>query len=125
MRAATDFVRRLTPDSSAPEVVGQVDYDWVGRAADDDPAEGFLLGQINLHVRREGRDVEEVSGADPRFGFAALAPADERFAFEHIDDGFLLAVMVDAGTRAGFDEERPAPEAGGDAVVARNGGEAL
>lgn len=84
----------------------------------------MLVGRVDFHVGRPGGDVEKVAGVDEGLGFAVFAPADERFAFENIDDGFLFPMMMDAGARACFDEEGSAPEAGGDAVIVGDGGEA-
>jgi len=67
--------------------------------------------------------MEEVAGAGGGAGLAVLAPADEGFAFEDVDNGVLLAVVVDAGFGAGLDEEGSAPEAGLDLVFGGDGGE--
>jgi hypothetical protein len=68
--------------------------------------------------------VEKIASADPSLRFSALAPAHQRFALQGIDDGFLLAVVVNTGASAGFDEKNFTPEAGLDAAM-RNGRETL
>jgi hypothetical protein len=105
----------------APVIVGEIDDDGIGRAADDDPAEGVVVGRIDFHVGCPCGDVEEVAGADESLRFAVVAPADEGFAFEDVDDGFLLAVVMDGGARTRFDEEGSSPKTGGDAMIAGDG----
>jgi hypothetical protein len=48
-------------------------------------------------MRQEWRNSYEVTGLRYRFEFAALALADYCITFEHIDDGFLFAVMIGIG----------------------------
>ena len=98
----------------AQGVVGKVDDDRVRRAADDDPAEGLVLGGVDLLVDEPGGDVDEVAGLGDGGVLALLSPEHQRFALEDVDDGVLLAVVVDAGRGAGFDQEGAAPEVGVD-----------
>ena len=57
------------------------------------------------------RHMDEVTGLGACGEFAAFAPAHLALAFEYVGDGFLLAVMVDAGLRARLDDEDAAPQA--------------
>jgi hypothetical protein len=55
--------------------------------------------------------MQEVSGTHGTLVLAAFTPADQGFAFEHIDDGLLIAVMMDSGARAWLDLEHAGPQA--------------
>ena len=56
--------------------------------------------------------MQKVAGTDERLRFAMRSPANQRLAFQDVDDRFLLAVVVDAGARPSFDEEGSRPETG-------------
>jgi len=51
---------------------------------------------------------------------ATLSPTDQAIALEYVGDGFLLAMMMDAGTGSGLNEEYPAPKLGCDTIVSRD-----
>ena len=56
---------------------------------------------------------------------AALSPADQAIALEYVGDGFLLAMMMDAGTGSGLNDKYPAPKLGCDTIVSGYGGTTL
>ena len=56
---------------------------------------------------------------------AALSPTDHAIALEHVGDGLLLAVMMDAGLGPGLNDKCPTPKFGCDTIVSRYGGTAL
>src|ERR1700733_14896113 len=69
--------------------------------------------------------MDEIAGVRGRGRLAALSPTDRTIALEHVCDGFLLAVMMDAGLGPGLDDKYSAPKRGGDAIVDRDGGTTL
>src|ERR1700730_18816749 len=56
---------------------------------------------------------------------AALSPTDQAIALEHVGDGLLLAVMMDAGLGPGLNDKDPAPKFGCATIVDRDGGTTL
>jgi hypothetical protein len=66
--------------------------------------------------------VEKVAGAHEDGVLAMASPTDGRLAIEDVDDGVLLAMVMDAGTGAGLDQKGSAPQSGFDAKLARDGG---
>jgi len=50
----------------------------------------------------------------------APSPTYPAFPVQHVSDGLLFSVMVDASLRPGLDHEHPAPHSGRDPKVACN-----
>lgn len=93
----------------SPRIRWKIDYDWFGRASDDDPAEGRVLRAVYFTVHEPRGDMQKISAARDERMFAAFAPLNVRFAGKHIGYGFLRAVMMDACLRAGFYKKSSAP----------------
>src|SRR5260370_29769870 len=68
------------------------------------------IRRIDLHVRQEGRHMDEIAGFRARSVFAPRAPADFADARQDIGDRLLLSMMMDARTGSRLDLEQPAPQ---------------
>lgn len=108
-----------------PRIVGKIDDNRLGSAADDDPAEGRVFGAIDFAVHQPCGDVQKISGAGGQGMLSALSPLDVRFTGQNVRYRFLRAVMMDAGLRPWLDEEGTAPKRRVDAQVWRDSREAL
>jgi hypothetical protein len=64
--------------------------------------------------------MDKITGVRGRRMLAALSPTDQAIALEYVGDGFLLAMMMDAGTGSGLNDEYPAPKLGCDTIVSRD-----
>src|SRR6516165_29804 len=84
----------------------------LGRAAHNNPDASAVSGAVDLHVWQPRRDVDEIAWLGSSGELAVLAPADETMPFEHIGDGLLLSVMMDASFRVGLDDDDAAPNPG-------------
>src|SRR5713226_7819961 len=85
----------------------EIDDDRVVTIAHDDPLRG-LVGWIDLLVRNEGGDIDEVPGPGVRLVFQAITPTHPDMTADHIDDGLLLAVMVGSVAACGATSVIPA-----------------
>src|SRR6266404_1216986 len=86
----------------------EIDDDRVVTIAHDDPLRG-LVGRIDLLMRNEGGDIDEVPGPGVRLVFQAITPTHPDMTADHIDDGLLLAVMVGSRRRMRSDVCYPRP----------------
>ena len=88
----------------------EIDDDRVVTIAHDDPLRG-LVGRVDLLVRNEWGDIDEVPGPGVRLVFQAITPTHPDMTADHIDDSLLLAVMVGSGRRMRSDVcySRPYP----------------
>src|ERR1700722_11045623 len=69
--------------------------------------------------------MDKIACARGRRILAALSPTDRAIALEHIGDGLLLAVMMNAGLSPGLGDKDPAPKSGCDTIVDCDGGATL
>jgi hypothetical protein len=73
-------------------------------------------------VGQPRRNMDKITGVRSRTIFTAHSPTDQAIALEHVCDGLLLPVMMDAGPGSGLNDEYPTPKFGCDALVDRDGG---
>lgn len=66
------------------------------------------------------RHVQKIPSPRGHRMFAALAPLDVRFAFQHVRDGFLRSVMMDSRPRSRLNQERTTPQCRLDAQIGRH-----
>src|SRR5882757_9195440 len=107
-----------------PRIVGQVDHDRRRGAPHDHPVKRLRIRWIDLHVRQEGRHVNEIAGLRARSVFAPRAPTDFADARQDICDRLLLSMMMDAGTGSRFDPQQPTPQSRLDAELGCDRGQA-
>jgi hypothetical protein len=69
--------------------------------------------------------VNKIAGARGFGMLATLSPTNQAIALEHVGDGLLLAVMMDAGLDPGLNDKSPTPKFGCDTIVSRYGGATL
>src|SRR5271167_4010036 len=108
-----------------PIVVREIDHDRVRGASHNNPDKAVFLRRIDFHVRQPCRNMDKITGVRGRGMLAALSPADQAIALKHVDDGFLLAMMMDTGAGSGLNDKYPAPKLGCDTIVGRDGGTTL
>src|SRR6185295_17856342 len=82
-------------------------------AADEDAAQHLGRAGVDLLMRHERRDVDEI--AWPRLGgkLQMLAPPHARPAADHVDHALQLSMVVSAGLRVGLHGDRTGPELAG------------
>jgi hypothetical protein len=102
---------------------GEVDDEGLGTAANDHPGDGFG-GGVNFLVWKVGGNEDKVTRAHGFGTFAVAAPADLSTAFEHVNDGFLLAVVVHGTSGMRLGNHYAATDMGGTGKIAVDGGEA-
>src|SRR6516164_4891414 len=64
--------------------------------------------------------MDKITRRSARRELAVLAPADTARSFEHVGDGLLFTMMMDAGRGAGLDDEDAAPQRSLNSVHNRN-----
>ena len=74
---------------------------------------------------QQRRNVDKITGVRRGTILAALSPTDQAIALEHIGDGLLFPVMMDAGLGSGLNGKYSTPKPGCDTLVSRNGGTPL
>jgi hypothetical protein len=102
---------------------GEVDYEGLGAAANDYPGDG-LGGGIQFLVRKVGGNENKVTGTHGFGRFAVAAPADLPTAGEHVNDGFLFAVVVDGTSGMWLGDHYAGTDTGRAGKIAVDGGEA-
>jgi hypothetical protein len=89
----------------------ETDRDLLVVAADHGELDAVALVGVELLVRHEGREVDEVAGVHVGREFEPLSPVDLKPARDDIDGDLVTAVMVDAALRESGKVCRPtAPE---------------
>jgi hypothetical protein len=112
----------FTNQDITPIIVGEIDHDWLRGASHNNPDKAVILRRIDFHVRQPRRNVDKITGVRGRRMLAAFSPTHQAIALEHVSDGFLLAMMMDAGTGSGLNDKYPAPKLGCDTIVSRDRG---
>ena len=102
---------------------GEIDDDGLGTATNDDPGDGFG-GGINFLMGKVGGYENEVAGTHGFGTFAIAAPADLSSAAKHVNDGFLLAMVVHRARRMWLGDHHAATEMRRAGKIAVDGGEA-
>src|ERR1700719_2724241 len=69
--------------------------------------------------------MDKIAGVRGLGILAALSPTDQAIALEHVGDGLLLAMMMDAGLGPGLNDKCPTPKFSCDTFVSRYGGTTL
>jgi hypothetical protein len=100
-----------------PGSVGKVHDDRGRCAPHDHPAKRLGSRGVDLHVRKEGRHMDEISGFPARRAFALRTPADFAVAGEDIGDRLLLAMMMNTCAGSRQDLEQAAPQRRSDAEL--------
>jgi hypothetical protein len=72
---------------------GEIDDDGLGAAANDDPGDG-LFGGIQFLMGQSCGNENKVTGTGSFGMFTVTAPADLSTAAEHVNNCFLLAMVV-------------------------------
>lgn len=70
----------------------------------------LILGCIDLLMRHIRRYINKVSWSRLRDKLELLSPSHARFAADHVDDAFEVAVVVGAGFGVGVDSYGASPE---------------
>ena len=88
----------------------EIDYHRLLAAAHDHARQRRVGRGVDLLMRHEGRNKDEI--ARPGFGdvFEMFAPAHPRAPGDDVDDAFKFAVMMRAGLRVRFDPDRARPD---------------
>ena len=102
---------------------GKVDDEGLGTAANDDPGDG-LGGGVKFLVGQMGGNENEVTGTHGFGKFAVAAPADLSTAAEHVNDGFLFAVVMHGTGGMWLGDHNAATDMRGAGKIAVDGGEA-
>ena len=102
---------------------GEIDDNRLRTAANDDPGDG-LGGGIQFLVRKVGGNENKVTGTHGFGRFAVAFPTDLPIAGEHVNDGFLLAVMVDGTSGMWLGDHYAGTDLGRAGKIAVDGGEA-
>jgi hypothetical protein len=69
--------------------------------------------------------MDKITGVRGRRILGVLSPTDQAIALEHVGDGLLLAVMMDASLGPGLNDKYSASKLGCDTIVSRDGGTTL
>ena len=95
----------------------------MGTAANDDPGDG-LGGGVKFLMGKVGGNENEVTGTHGFETFAVAAPADLSTAAQHVNDGFLFAVVMHGTSGMWLGDHYAATDMCGAGKIAVDGGEA-
>src|SRR5258705_4744316 len=101
---------------------GEVDHDGLGAAANDDPGDG-LFGGIQFLMGQFCGNENKVTGTGSFGVLTVAAPADLSTAAEHVNDGFLLAMVVNGTSSMRLGDHYAATNMRGAGKKAVDGGE--
>jgi hypothetical protein len=121
-RHAIGRIRSCRPDRRGCCPPSALPPDWARRWAGRDDDDGFLaaaaqnagqrlgVARVDLLVRHERRNVDEIAGACLRGEFQAITPLHPRPARDDIDHALDGAMMVRTGLRFRMDHDGACPE---------------
>jgi hypothetical protein len=93
-------------------VIGEVHDNRRGGASHHDPLEWMILRSVDLHMRQPSRNVNKAALARDCTEFTMLSPPHVALSLEHVCNGFLLSVVVNAGLARRLDDKESAPQPG-------------
>src|SRR5215211_4603959 len=88
----------------------EVDDDWLLTAAYHHARQRGIRPGVDLLVRRERGDIDEVARSGLGRELEPLAPPHPRPSADDVDDAFQCTVVMRTGLRIWFDRDRPRPE---------------
>ena len=100
----------------------EIHYDRVLTASDDDGFTGFVGESVDLLVRYERRNIDEITCSGFTAELEAVAPPHASPAANYVEDGFELAVVMRSSLCVGLDYHRAGPQLACSRSGVRNSG---
>src|SRR5580700_3027869 len=102
----------------------KIHHDRVLTAAYHDGFTRLVGESVDLLMRHEGRNVDEVARSGLAAEFQPLSPPHAGLAADNVENGFELAVVVRSSLGIGLYQHRAGPEFGGSGSGVSDGGRA-
>ena len=99
----------------------EVHHDGVLTASDDDSFAGLVGASVDLLVRYERRNIDEIARSGFTAEFEVVSPPHASPAANNVEDCFELAVVMRSGLCVGLDYDRAGPQLTGSRSGVCNG----